>query len=111
MIVFWIILVKEIKKARKYQVKDNTYTTLQFDKFKSENYDYMSLSYKTTDATYIVVGTLGNILKIILMIVRKPGHIYKDFLKNYFLIHNFIKLEKKLSNTIDSNKAVLYAAK
>ena len=87
---------KEIKKARKAtRYKDNTYTTLQFDKFKSENYDYMSLSYKTTDATYIVVGISGGkyFKNNINDCYANQDMIYKDF-KELFPNSQFYKIRK-----------------
>ena len=102
---------KEIKKARKVtRYKDNTYTTLQFDKFKSENYDYMSLSYKTTDATYIVVGISGGkyFKNNINDCYANQDMIYKDF-KELFPNSQFYKIrKKKLSNLIDSTTRQSY---
>ena len=71
----------EINKSRKVKkYKDKTYTTLQFDDFKSENYDYISLSYKTNDKFYIIVGVSGGKYydKKIKDCYKKQDEIYED---------------------------------
>jgi hypothetical protein len=101
----------EIKNARRAtSYKNDTYTTLQFDQFKSENYDYMSVSYKSIDNTYIIVGISGGkyFKKNINDCYSIQDQIYKDF-KVLFPNSKFHEIsKKKLASSINGTSRQAY---